>query len=141
MDMRGKLGKIAKAIQVYSNDPRRPQTTLTLKMNIRDEMHSKKYNAGEIFRKPCAGCHIDAGKYNKGFALFNSDCAMCHNYNKSAAPANAMRDIPEGKLRKDIEEGVNGSPMPGWSEVKGGPLTKEEIDSLVEFIRGRPSAP
>ncbi len=136
-DTKGKLGKIAKSIRVHSNDTNRPQITLVLMMNIRDELHSRKYNAREIFRKPCAGCHVDAGKYNRGFDLFNSDCAMCHNYNKTAAPAAAMRDIPEDRLRKNIEDGVNGSSMPSWSETKGGPLTSEEIRSLVEFIKGK----
>ena len=44
--------------------------------------------------------------------------------------------MPEDKLKRGIEEGVKGSSMPGWADTKGGPLTKEEMDSLVEFIKG-----
>jgi len=33
-DVRDKLGKISKTIQVYSNDPKRPRITLTLTMKV-----------------------------------------------------------------------------------------------------------
>ena len=135
IDVRGKLGKISKTIQVYSNDPGRPQVTLTLSMNVRDVLHSKKYGADEIFKKTCSRCHVDSGRGQKGLALFIADCAMCHNYDKTASPAERMKNISDEKLRKDIEEGVNGSSMPGWAVNKGGPLTPEELDSLIEFIK------
>ncbi len=137
MDVRGKLGKISKTIQVYSNDPKRPQVTLTLAMNVKDSLHAKKHNADEIFKKQCSRCHVDAGKGKKGWELFNADCVMCHNYGKTASPVSVMRDISGDTLRRAIGDGVNGSSMPGWTEIKGGPLTPEDIDSLVEFIKGR----
>ncbi len=137
VDVRGKLGNISKTIQVHSNDPKRPQVTLALKMDVKDEMHSKKYNADKIFAEPCSSCHIEAGRSKKLLAFFDADCSMCHNYGKTASPLNAMKDMPKDKLRKAIEEGIEGSSMPGWSTAKSGPMTSEEIDSLVEFIKGR----
>lgn len=136
VDVRGKLGKISKTVQVYSNDPKRPQITLMLTMKVKDVLHAKTYNADEIFKKQCSRCHVDVGKENKGIALFNADCAMCHNYGKTASPVDVMQNMSEDKLRQAIEKGVDSSSMPGWAETKGGPLTKEEIDLLVEFIKG-----
>lgn len=105
-------------------------------MNVKDALHAKKRDADEIFKKQCSRCHVDAGKGRKGIELFNADCLMCHNYGKTASPVSVMRDMPEDKLKRGIEEGVKGSSMPGWADIKGGPLTKEEVDSLVEFIKG-----
>jgi len=105
-------------------------------MKVKDALHAKRYNADEIFNKTCSRCHVDAGRGKKGIALFNADCAMCHNYDRTASSVNVMRNMPDDKLRKDIEDGVNGSSMPGWAEAQGGPLKKEEIDSLIEFIKG-----
>lgn len=107
-----------------------------LTMNVKDAFHAKKRDAKEIFRKQCSSCHMDAGKGRKGIELFNADCIMCHNYGKTASPVSVMRGMPEDKLKHAIGEGVKGSSMPGWADTKGGPLTKEEMDSLVEFIKG-----
>ena len=105
-------------------------------MKVNDALHTKKHTAIEIFKSPCAKCHIDEGKGKKGIALFNADCIMCHNYNKSASPLNVLRDMPDDKLRQAIEDGVKGTSMPGWINSKNGPLTSEEIISLIEFIKG-----
>ncbi|MBI4689256.1 MAG: c-type cytochrome [Nitrospirae bacterium] len=132
VDVRGKLGKITKTIQVRSNDPKRPQVTLILTMQVKDKLHSRKYNADEIFKNSCQQCHVGAGRDKKGITLFNANCAMCHK-----AGTTSMQNLSEDRLRKYIEDGVTGSSMPGWVMSKGGPLTKEDIDSLIESIKGR----
>lgn len=135
IDLRGKNGMISKTVQVHSNDPKKPQTALTISLRIKDEFHSKKHKSDKIFDKPCSGCHIDSGKNKKGLALFTADCAMCHANNKSASPVQAFKNLPDERLRSAVEKGTDNSMMPGWSEQRGGPLTKEQIDSLVEFMK------
>jgi cytochrome c553 len=138
VDIRGKFGKIVKTVQVVTNDPQRRQTTLSLKMVVKDLIHMKKHKAAEIFGSACRGCHVDRGKSRKGFDLFLNDCTMCHNTGSSAATLARMRAKPVEDVEKAIREGIDKTSMPGWDIRHGGPLSEEEIRSLVDYIK--PSA-
>jgi mono/diheme cytochrome c family protein len=37
-------------------------------------------------------------------------------------------------LRQTISNGVQGSPMPAWSQVNGGPLSDQDIDDIIAYI-------
>ncbi len=134
VNIRGKFGLIMKTIQVVTNDPERPQTTLSVKMLVKDLIHTKKYKAGEIFNGGCKVCHLDRGKSRKGRDLFINDCMMCHNIGKSASPLAHMRLKPKADIEKAIREGIGNTSMPGWDARKGGPLSQEEINSLIDYI-------
>ncbi len=135
VDIRGKFGNIMKTVQVQTNDPQRPQTTLSMKMKIKDLIHIKKFKAAEIFSSACRGCHVNSGRGRKGFDLFINDCMMCHNMAKSASPLAAMRTKTREEVEKAIREGVQKTSMPGWDAKHDGPLTEEEIRGLVDYIR------
>ena len=135
VDLRGKFGTLVKTIQVSTNDPRMPRMSLLLKMRVKDLIHARKYEAGEIFKGACRGCHVGRGKAQKGFSLYMSDCIMCHNEGKSAQPVSAMWKKPKAEIEKAIREGVEKTSMPGWEAKHGGPLTDEEIRSLVDYIK------
>jgi len=134
INVKGKYGNIQKTIQVKTNDPVNPVTLLSLTMQVRDSIHAGKFKANEIFNGQCRACHVDRGNKKKGIELFQADCIMCHGTRKSASSISAMSKRSKGYLINAIRNGVEGSPMPGWSVKNGGPLGEEEIGSLVDLI-------
>jgi cytochrome c5 len=134
VNLRGKRGNISKTVQVYTNDPSRPVTALTVRMYVKDAIHMKHHEPREIFGAPCRGCHVERGRGKQGRELFISDCLMCHSKYKSAAAVQQMKGERRGRLVGAVRNGVRGSAMPGWSAGNGGPLTGEQIRSLVDFI-------
>jgi len=133
-DMRGKKGFFVKAIDVYTNDPITPVTTLSLKISVKDQMHMDQYKATEIFAGQCRECHVDQGKGKNGWDLFKADCFMCHNAGKNTS-LSTMSKKPRAELLKSIREGVDNTLMPGFDLRNGGPLNDTEIKSLIDLIK------
>lgn len=76
---------------------------------------------------------------DQGGKLYAENCAVCHGADgQGRVGATLAKDWPsirpDLRVRTVIEDGVPGSPMPAWSEANGGPLTDEEVDSLVCYI-------
>jgi cytochrome c5 len=138
IDIRGKLGTIYKTVQVRTNDPKAPQTTIAVRMTIRDATHMKTYSASEIFNDGCKKCHVLQGKGKTGFDLFVSDCMMCHSAGKIASPMRDLHTRDREYIEKAIREGLKQTSMPGWDAKHAGPLTEEEIMSLVDFLKPLP---
>jgi len=134
---KGKRGRIAKTVHVFSNDPERPSVVLTLSMTVIDPYHSRKFAPGAIFSSPCRECHVDRGKGKTGAALFNADCLICHRRGRVGSPYSHLKTLSEDDLRSTISSGMEGTLMPGFSFKEGGPLTDEEINSLVRYIKRR----
>jgi len=79
------------------------------------------------------------GDPNLGAALFDQNCVVCHGLNGEgrigatlAKPWSSIR--PDLSIKTTISNGIEGSPMPAWSQAKGGPLAETDIDNLVAFI-------
>lgn len=136
VDLRGRLGRMSKTIQVYTNDLSRPVTNLLVTMYVKDRLHMSKFTTGEIFSERCKRCHVEQGMGKKGFELFRADCIMCHNNGKSASPIQGMSKKPREYISNAIRNGIDGTSMPGWDARNGGPLKDEEIESLVNVIKG-----
>ncbi len=74
-----------------------------------------------------------------GGRLYAENCAVCHGSSgEGRVGATLSKDWPsirpDLRVRTVIEEGVSGSPMPAWSQKKGGPLSDEEIEALTLYI-------
>lgn len=136
VETRGKRGKITKTVQIQSNDPKRPLVVIRLYADVIDLYHTLRYPADQIFKAPCRQCHVDRGIGKLGAQLFWADCLMCHQRGKTASPIEKMRRLPEEAIRKAIEEGIPDTPMPGFGATQGGPLTTNQIRSLVRYIKG-----
>ena len=134
IDMRGKRGFFFKTLDVYTNDPITPVTTLSLKIHLKDQIHLGQYNAQEIFTEKCSGCHVDMGKGKNGWDLFKADCFMCHNAGKNTS-LSTMSKKPRADMLKAIREGVDNTLMPGFDVKHGGPLDEAEITSLIDLIK------
>ena len=151
LDTSIKLGKVRKQLTVVSNDPERPRLALFLtgevlgnKMEGHGQIRLAPKDRLVLFKGECATCHVQAGKGKTGKALFQADCAMCHGLNGqghlSAGPSLLEGDYEDeayvANARKVIAEGSPNSPqMPPFAQSQGGPLTDDEIDSLVAFLK------
>lgn len=148
-----KQGSITKDMLVYSDDPERPVARLFISMNVKDE-HGKltKAERTKIFTSErCTSCHVDEGVGQFGKELFEADCAMCHRRQESGILSGpvvednsaAMRNAKYIEhVRKVISEGSrSNASMPGFLAENGGPLSKEQIDSLVDYLKIAKSAP
>jgi cytochrome c553 len=133
IDLRGKKGIFLKTIEVHTNDPITPLTTLSVKMTVKDQIHMSQYTATEIFAGECRGCHVDQGKGKKGWDLFKADCFMCHNAGKKTS-LSTMSKRPAKELLKAIRDGIANTLMPGFDLKNGGPLDDAEIKSLMDLI-------
>jgi mono/diheme cytochrome c family protein len=75
----------------------------------------------------------------QGARLYQENCLACHGENgEGRVGATLSKDWPSIRpdlaVENTIRNGVPGSVMPAWSLENGGPLTEEEIDSLVLYI-------
>jgi cytochrome c oxidase cbb3-type subunit 3 len=81
----------------------------------------------------------------RGEALFQGNCAFCHAADGTAkswigrflephprdlTDPRVMAGMTRGRLAKVIEDGLEGTSMPGWKQV----LRPEEIDAVVAYI-------
>ncbi|MBS1989229.1 MAG: DUF1573 domain-containing protein [Cyanobacteria bacterium SZAS LIN-3] len=151
VDTAMKQDKVEKTMDVISNDPRRSFVTLTIKIEVNDP-HSMLDVRGpsKIFTsEKCTSCHVDQGVGQFGKELFEADCAMCHRPGAKGSPHEGKPSVgpvlesldlsdPQyvARMRDVIAHGSKTHrSMPGFSAEAGGPLSKEQIDSLVVYLK------
>jgi len=80
-------------------------------------------HGGDIYRRMCAVCHGDSGE----------------GYKADRAPALAQPDflasVSDTFLRNAVAFGRGGTTMNAWSKDRAGPLSREDIDAVVGFLR------
>lgn len=79
------------------------------------------------------------GDPNRGAQLFAVNCALCHgDAGEGRIGANLSKDWPsirpDLRVKTVIENGVEGSVMPAWSQEQGGPLTDQDINDITTYI-------
>ncbi len=78
---------------------------------------------------------------NAGQELFKNNCVTCHGANGEGDIGPALNDSTFLKTTADdtifsvISSGVPGTQMPAWNQSHGGPLTDENINHLVAYLR------
>ncbi len=80
-----------------------------------------------------------SGDPNRGAQLYAQNCAVCHgSQGQGRIGANLAQNWPsirpDLRVKTVIENGVEGSVMPAWSQVNGGPLSDQEINDIVAFV-------
>jgi len=79
------------------------------------------------------------GDPNRGAILYDSNCALCHGLDgEGRVGANLNKDWasirPDLRVKTVIENGVEGSVMPPWSQEHGGPLSDQDINDITAYI-------
>ena len=143
VDFLGKEGEIAKdllvgtvegtqtlmmVIQVPAMDPAMRQQNQAL----------ATANRQAVFQGQCAACHAAPAESRFGIDLFEATCAICHQSKHQAAM------VPNLKIAKEkrdaawwtrwVEDGREGTLMPGFAKKHGGPLSENQVESLVEYL-------
>lgn len=138
-DTRGKIGFAAKDVEVITNDPSGAKI-LRLEGIVLAGSHPTKSPADVIFTGNCATCHSLPAQGKKGKALYDAVCYLCHDFPQEhgkpriASSKEAMSSISKKRLKRLISEGIPKTSMPGFSHPAGGPLSREQIDSLTDYI-------
>jgi mono/diheme cytochrome c family protein len=99
-----------------------------------------------VFRNDCASCHVAPTVGKQGAELFQAACAICHSaaHRAGMVPDLGIAREPRDAAywRKWIREGKVGTLMPGFAVAHGGPLTEEQIESLIAFaMKSLPAQP
>lgn len=92
-----------------------------------------------VFKGECAVCHTEPTKGQMGEKLFAAACSICH---EGPNRASMVPDLAAVKTPRDksywkqwiTEGGKPGGLMPSFTLAQGGPLSDEQISSLVDFL-------
>lgn len=80
----------------------------------------------------------------RGAELYGRMCAVCHGqkgegYKADQAPRLAQPEfqtsVSDEQLREAIKNGRNGTTMSAWSQDRGGPLSAEDVEEVIKFLR------
>ena len=143
VDTAMKQDAVIKSVRVTSSDPERPVVTLDLKMFVLNPHTGLDANSkANIFTdRRCAVCHVDRGTGHKGMDLYNADCAMCHGPKAEGAVGPPLIGPYDDKAYLEHMVAVTSlgsktrATMPGFLLTAGGPLSLDEISSIVEYLR------
>jgi hypothetical protein len=148
MDTSLKLGPITKTVDVTSNDPLTPKLSLTITGQVVPSPTASHHNGQVVvkdrlvlFKGTCKTCHVDKGVGKVGEELFMADCAMCHGINGAGGVAPSLLklnyDDPTTRayVNRIITDGAKNNPsMPPFGKHWGGPLSPEQIESVVNYL-------
>lgn len=144
LDTSMKQGHVSKPVEVRSNDPVNPATTIYIKANVRSPHADLGEAKAKIFTGRCAACHVEKGKGKLGEELFAADCGMCHGFRGTGIPGVAPSVVKGNYEDESFAAAMkhiicHGSEahrsMAGYLNEAGGPLNAKEIDSIVAFLK------
>jgi mono/diheme cytochrome c family protein len=148
IDLRGKSGNLTKvatletsqgfkSIVLRVNIPALPSSATAMGDRLRN-IQIAVADRQAVFKGDCAKCHVEPGLGKTGEALFKGVCGVCHLAERRASmvPDLHALKVPTGPeyWKTWITAGKPGSLMPAFAKSEGGPLTDEQITSLVDHL-------
>jgi mono/diheme cytochrome c family protein len=154
MDIRGKRKQVSKMVFLYTDKGFKALTVRTLiptdnSMSSTERLRNLQIAGADrqaVFRGDCARCHSEPANGKRGRALFQAVCAVCHEAEHRAEMVPDLRRLDpmpdEEGWRRWVTHGKAGTLMPAFAQAEGGPLTPQQVDSLVGLlVRGFPQHP
>jgi mono/diheme cytochrome c family protein len=147
LDLRGRRGLVTKVVYLYSVGY--APKVLTVKAHIPemtsglgpDRDRNVKIATADrqaVFRGDCARCHVTPASGKSGAELYAAACGICHDAEHRASFVPDLRNLPHATSRDHwkvwITHGKPGTLMPAFTQSQGGPLSAEQIDSLVDYL-------
>lgn len=166
LSLAGKFGTVIKTVTVDStagtktllvkaNIPTPPPQTTTIPVtpgahpmeNAAERVRNQQValvDRQAVFKSDCATCHVNPGIGKMGAQLFTAVCGVCHEAEHRASMVPDLKNLPHATdadhWRGWVTYGRVGSLMPAFAKAQGGPLTDQQIDSLVDYlVRSHPS--
>jgi mono/diheme cytochrome c family protein len=160
MDIRGKYGMVTKTITVATSfgvqyltvtaripDPILEQTTATTAHLQQMKQQEREANAKAaqtdrqlVFKGSCAVCHTTPLIGKTGKELFDNACGICHDAHPRAT---MVPDLRAGNRPATYDywaqwvmAGKPNTLMPAFAKPNGGPLTDDQMLSLVDYLVG-----
>lgn len=148
MDLRGKRGAITKIVAVETATGVKnllvkgtvPETDGGVG-NMGNRSRNLQIAAADrqaVFRGDCASCHVIPTAGKTGKQLYAAACGICHEAEHRASMVPDLKIAKEGRNEAFWEQWVkHGKPntlMPAFSQAEGGPLSDDQIKSLVEYL-------
>jgi len=142
IDTRGKHGITVKRVELFLENAGQKSVELTLTAQLVPPPHPVMEH-GKLPTKEakCKTCHLESGVGMTGAFLYHRVCAQCHGRKGAGAGARALNDVEwlkkvdDAYLKQAVEQGQPEKGMPPYVEGVSPPLTGEQVDSLIEYIR------
>ena len=154
MHLAGKVGAIEKAVTVDSTtgyktlivranlptpaNTASTGTTMGIDSDRLKNMQMALADRQVLFKGDCAKCHSEPAQGKTGEQLYVAACGICHDSVHRAAMVPDLKALKnptnEEHWRKWIKSGRPGSMMPAFAKAEGGPLSDEQIESLVKHL-------
>lgn len=150
VDLRGKQGAVIKSVYVDTSvGPKTllvhaniPAPTVAAKGNgMGDRTRNIQMALGDrqaVFKNDCVSCHVEPARGKRGHDLYVAACGICHEAEHRAAMVPDLRKPKtprnEDYWREWITNGKAGTLMPAFALNHGGPLTQEQVTSLVAYL-------
>jgi mono/diheme cytochrome c family protein len=96
-----------------------------------------------VFKGDCMQCHAETAKDSAGHDKMSQDlytavCGICHESSRRATFVPDLHHLADATSaafwRTWITSGKPGTLMPAFAKSDGGPLSNEQIDSLVNYL-------
>ena len=151
VDLRNKFGSIVKSVTVDSSIGIK---TLIVRVNVpspdpaagagsgdMDRLRNMQLTMADrqvVFRNDCAKCHAEPAHGKMGKELYQAACAICHDSPHRATMVPDLKALKHptnaDHWRTWTASGRVGTMMPAFAKAQGGPLTDEQITSLVQYL-------
>jgi hypothetical protein len=128
MDTSAKKGDFLKVIDLENSIFSKPIRVIITGHVTHDP--GKMKNPQVIFKGRCKKCHAPKGVEKlSGKDLYQTVCYMCHQNGTKLKKSSSRQQS------KVISLGVKSSSMAAFAKKQGGILTKEQIESLVDYLQ------
>lgn len=148
MNMAGKSGLVFKTVTVTTDKGNKmltvkatvpaPQPVAAAPMDRNKNQELAKADRQAVFRGDCARCHVEPTKGKLGKELYEKACGICHDAEHRAEMVADLKklnhDTNADYWKTWISQGKPGSLMPAFAQSQGGPLTEDQINSLVQYL-------
>jgi mono/diheme cytochrome c family protein len=99
------------------------------------------YKAVESTRRDTALAARETALVRTGHQLWLLNCSSCHGDNGEGIDAPALNSqqflgsIRDEQMHRIVASGITGTEMPAWWDEFGGPLTDDQIEAVVAYVR------
>ena len=143
VDTKGKKGIVVKTVTLTLEDNNTEKVEVTLAMKLVPPPHPKNTNVRNINAEAaCKSCHLESGEGETGIFLYHRVCSQCHGKKGAGGSAIALNNeawqklkMTDAELKKVIQSGMPDNGMPSFVDGVTPPLTDEQVDSLIQYIR------